>query len=421
MIHFQADQEGAFLRVSELKPAFDRFLWEKVFENDFDKNYAKLVGYVCREDKTDNKNELQNLFKEDLRALDYTVEIDIPQTESWSLKEGNNSFPCFFATMGDFDKEKTKLVFTQTDFEIRIICFNSRLLEEIKINFAHFLCIKNFGTRQGKGFGSFSVIIDNNPVVDFIHERKNKGWYSYRISNCSNKSHEDFKSVFKNIDTFWKCLRNGLERQKIPSALEKYVESNPDIKHKFDKNTFREIVKATRNLELWEEEEKDSLNEKISETRIYRDVLGLATSTMWLHNKVQDRELVKSIKNIERLKSPVIFKPIKEGQDLMIYIFVDINENYKRIMQEVVEINVYNIVNKEKELCKNQLSTNNEDQEKSFYLKMVNTLFSIRKFMDYVESDYKKYFNKSFSNRNGTEYSILLNNFNSLTKLPINS
>ena len=44
LIHFQAEQDGATLRATELKPKLDKFLVEHVFNYDF-KEYEKfLVG-----------------------------------------------------------------------------------------------------------------------------------------------------------------------------------------------------------------------------------------------------------------------------------------------------------------------------------------------------------------------------------------
>jgi len=46
LIHFQSDQSGATLRATELKPKLDRFLIEKVFNNEKERYKEFLIKKV---------------------------------------------------------------------------------------------------------------------------------------------------------------------------------------------------------------------------------------------------------------------------------------------------------------------------------------------------------------------------------------
>lgn len=407
MIHFQADQEGAFLRVSELKPAFDRFLWEKIFKNDFENNYTKLVGYVCREDKSDNKHELQNQFNEDFRALDYSVEIDIPNTESWSVKDGNDSFPCFFGDMGDnFDPLKLRLIFSKQDFEIKVTCFNPELLDILIKNFASFLCAKNFGVRQSKGFGSFTVIEDGEIILDYI--KNSTGWYSYKLKNVRQ---EDFKGLFNTIQIFWKCLRGGItiwdgkKSHKIASALSLYIKDNRENNNLLmEQSVLKKIVDSTVDNTF----NLEKLKVDINKTRIYRDVLGFASETTWLS---QDRSLKKTISEIDRMKSPIQFKPICFENSITVYIFCSTADSYKHIMLDYANETSGRV---KTEVMKGDKIIRTDN------LKMVEGgTFYIRKFMDYVsdENGYKTDLAIDFNKLPNS----LINTIQSLTKLSTNS
>ena len=147
LIHFQSDQSGATLRATELKPKFDRFLLEQVEEIPF----------------------IQNANGS--KSLDYKVKINICnfKKEGITYKVNNNKdkivdegFPTFFATMGDEWKENPKYFVYGDTIEVEIFSFHRDLLSIIQEYFPQFIFETNFGTRQSKGFGSFSVVkIDN--------------------------------------------------------------------------------------------------------------------------------------------------------------------------------------------------------------------------------------------------------------------
>ena len=89
LIHFQHDQYGATLRVSEVKPKLDKFIIKKVFNDEWEKCKEYLVGYKKsqKEDATERRGEeavlnraLEQKFedsKKPFRALNYKIKNNI--------------------------------------------------------------------------------------------------------------------------------------------------------------------------------------------------------------------------------------------------------------------------------------------------------------------------------------------------------
>ncbi len=110
IIHFQSYQDGATLRATELKPKLDKFLLSK---------NSKLP-------------------KSDKDSLNYKVKITSKDNKVTDIK-----------------------FVTSNNLKINFFSFNSEILKAIKENFSSFLAINNFGARQKKGYGSFSIKANN--------------------------------------------------------------------------------------------------------------------------------------------------------------------------------------------------------------------------------------------------------------------
>lgn len=165
IIHFQPDEEGACLRASEVKPKLDRFLWERLGVE-----YGKvteltseqrdwLIGY----NESDFKEGSQ---EEDLCAFDYKMRFEPqgePEEQIYSKKRELYVHPLFFGNQGNENKQHPKKqhpkkqIFYEDELKMKIVCFNKELLKHIEENIKAFFLLNNFGTRQSKGFGSFTV------------------------------------------------------------------------------------------------------------------------------------------------------------------------------------------------------------------------------------------------------------------------
>lgn len=74
MLHFQASQEGATLRASDVKPRFDRWLIKEVWKDNFDKCCSYLVGYSDKFSEKE-RNDFKKKFEGGFRALNYKMRI----------------------------------------------------------------------------------------------------------------------------------------------------------------------------------------------------------------------------------------------------------------------------------------------------------------------------------------------------------
>ncbi len=214
MLHFQADQHGATLRATQVKPMLDRFLCREYKRE----NGEKDVPEDWRMDKKDEKktalrykltilangeplrsNERKRLLKGLLRAdLTTDEEADV-ETALSKLPHISNemSIPkAFFANMPPKGEIKEKIAWIQNNAKelllfpepltLRIYCREESLREFIQEKIKDFFLLHSFGTRTSKGFGSF---VTGNPDEVYIAAlfRKHYGTFIYaddlRIGN----------------------------------------------------------------------------------------------------------------------------------------------------------------------------------------------------------------------------------------------
>jgi hypothetical protein len=381
MIHFQADQDGAFLRVSELKPAFDRFLWEKVWtpQEDIESKVEMLICFTPNQ-----KQEIIDLVKIkgyqwDDWSLDYSIDIESVDNNK-RKKDSINKFPCYFADLGN-SANKPQFVFYEPNFEIEFTCFNKDLLEIIVKYFPIFMSKTNFGTRKSKGFGSFTVL-DSSTSLPIVPSLKTKGLYSFEVNNQGDTTH---RTLFEYIDLFWKVVRNGIDIPlNIPSSFGKWTESEG---LNFDKKQLKIFV----DLSLKKDssiKEKELLN-SIDGSILYRDLLGLASTTDWLSQKIKLEKISNDTdESIERFASPILIKPVKK-------IFKNQPSTYYTVYVFFPLLNS-EILNKEFNI---KFSKNREDFQTTF--KTFNGKKSVlREFAEYLSTEYKDYFLDEFESNN---------------------
>lgn len=330
LIHFQHYQEGATLRASEVKPRLDKFL---IGNDAFDKWKRYLVGalhlsdeqmemeaktedeikrikeYVGKREKT-----LEQKFKDGFRGLDYKLTI-LPSSKNPLYYDDNDDAMCmYFANQGTVEKKRGILY--DDDVILRFTSQHSGLIKVIEQRFPVFLSQTNFGSRQTKGYGSF-----------FIKDKENQlenADYSFIVST------NDVNVLFEQISDFYSVIRAGINNRGlyIKSALYKYL-AEQNIQ--WDKKTIKQQFYT--NDEKTEQRNKH-LNAEIlnfqgntGNEHIYKELLGLSTNETWykvsatLTNK---HSLKREVDNdrIARFKSPVLFKPIKNGGQYVVYIYL---------------------------------------------------------------------------------------------------
>lgn len=315
IIHFQADQKGATLRATELKPKLDKYIYN---------NYK-------------NKEELKNYTIRETNSLNYKLkitDIDVMYKDIGNIKN-KNSYHCFFGNMkseDDEEKDKPLKKFVGSEsLELEFFSYNENLIQVIAVILPAFLRENNFGMRQSKGFGNFYINKDQNYYIDDVEKKYinellefDKSWYRFEINSINENV------IFKNIELFYKTLRSGINsvnRDKestfyFKSLIATYAYINGI---QWEKKTIKENF-ADNSIN---ENDKGDGKEK----RIVKDIMGLSSIEKW--NK---KTILKNSDNIERFKSPIIFKPIKGKKSCIVY-FKAFEYN-KDILNHEFEINI---------------------------------------------------------------------------------
>lgn len=324
MLHFQASQEGATLRASDVKPRFDRWLIKEVWDDNFDECCSYLVGYSDKFSEKEMDNFRQK-FDGGYRALNYKMRIvalseDAPRPTHRENRKGTmvSYYPMYFGDQREAISRNCRVEFTFTGCR-------RELKEAIIDNFAIFINSHNFGIRSSKGYGSFTVAScsekDFPKIFPEIYvELDNGSW----------------KDVENQIDLFYKTIRSGINlTQKIRRDDGKYMKG-PDgkvlRKGYYFKSMLYSYVEKKYNGACWDKKiiKNHFLKAKQSVIDIkkdYRDCLGLSASESWLDYKIT---ITKSVKDIDRFASPIVFKPVTNGAKWKVYIILNkIPEKYQ--------------------------------------------------------------------------------------------
>ena len=326
IIHFQHDQHGATLRATELKPKLDKFLIEKFNQNNIDYSNWLIDGQE--------------------KALDYKVKVNSKDNETKIISEGrNNQYGAFFGTIGDEYRQKPKgLTFTENDIELIVICFKNELKEFIDNYIAFLFEEVNFGTRQSKGFGSFTIIkrIENNTEKNI--EFSNSNYKTFFEINLINQDwFEKYKRASNDIVLLYKSIRSGInlkgrngDRFYFKSLMFLYAKNSLNIQ--WEKKTIKEnFFNTDLSNQKRERPYSEPLHYSSEEKKLLKDLLGLSSQESWFsyNSTIKKKEAIQNNsgrwvevndKNatFERFKSPIIFKPvlIRNGNTLRVYIYL---------------------------------------------------------------------------------------------------
>ncbi|MBP3199224.1 MAG: hypothetical protein J6N21_19810 [Butyrivibrio sp.] len=309
MWHFQyrekAQQNGATLRGSDVKPRFDKFLI----------NQMKAEGINWEDFK----------ISADHDALNYKIRIVAKGNPVTNNNMGENAF---FANMGkNIDKELA--VFYKEGIDVKITCFIPALMTQIDKHIQAFFIIHNFGTRQDKGFGSFTVENTDNPcdvesvLLNYSHLEH---YIAYKIdaSKCTDSK------VLDNAYVLYQWMKSGINFGSTykKSLLTQYMlGKNIGGEKRWMKE--KGIAPKVRKASKKEIVDDDRVPEgKITDYRYIRAVMGVSGIQSWVTstlkrdkdgNRCTDKkgnpiykkvEIAVSSKEIERFQSPITIKVI---------------------------------------------------------------------------------------------------------------
>ena len=368
LIHFQSDQSGATLRATELKPKLDRFLIEMF--------------------KTKGVDYKPYLINGQERALDYKVRI--VKKKISDDKIDINGLPDERLFMGNMGGGDTKQMFHR-NFEsiVTVNTFNKDLKKIIENNFSDFIFQTNFGGGASKGFGSFSnqkETITNYP----------DNCYSFKVGR------KQLEAVYNSIYYFYKMLKSGINEYDKhgksvfygKSFLWSYVNKTQD-NVTWEKKKIKEFFFKD---ELKRQQAKYPHSDILASTKkpfLYRDLLGLSLESDWM--SYDQTTISKKSQNISRFPSPIIFKPILEDDEYIVYFWgVEIS---KHILDKTFTIS---------------------DGSSKFEISTPNT-FDISDYLAFVaKQDLAVHIDGEFQ-QNNEIFNTLKNVFNSITKVEKNS
>lgn len=301
IIHFQPEEEGATLRVSEVKPKFDRYLMKKVpsLKNRFKNQYLPYKMKFI-----DNSPNVIYKYSKNEGKYD-------KQTNN---NEGN--FQLYFAR-----DEKRRV---ETNPTMTITCFDPLLQKLIVEHIKNFFIVTNFGAAQGKGYGSFTVIDEEQSKIERIlrEEFGLKTLYKmdFRKAAKNLKFSKKIKVIFENIEKFYKITKSGYNYQGeyARSALFYYMHDKmignekAALKDKVIEKPFGTIPYH--------------LNQQTHNEKYVRALLGLSSYLSFTdirkNTKKEEKDISVNIDimheankieaNIERFSSPITFKVIND-------------------------------------------------------------------------------------------------------------
>lgn len=224
MLHFQHEQCGATLRATEVKPKLDKFIKEKVGADEKLKfcfiGDSKALDYKMRIEIDTSKKRDEYLVGSNLSTTDLRRTSDMPtiiaKSPYFAQEEANK-------TIVVKDKEKNCRYFIEeewkkiskkglswTDISVTFFSLNQIVLDYLDQYIEEFFLCSNFGTRNDKGFGCFTVCqkngspihLSNNTIVQVLKQ-------NFDFVYQKEKSFNDICRIFSVITNDYRLIKSG--------------------------------------------------------------------------------------------------------------------------------------------------------------------------------------------------------------------
>lgn len=402
IIHFQAHQNGATLRASDLMPRLKKYI-----------NYNLLSKYYTITEEMRTEIQKVNHLVKRKKPILPKVEIQSVVCEALPIKaEGYRTL--YF---GDITRMRT---YSSTTIAIRN--FNPATLKIIPCALQLMFAFENFGARENKGYGSFTIekiMVDDSEIelitLEDIYKKSKeintkKNIYYFNVTG-------DCYDVFKSIFYFYNSLKAGVNEDLNParrqqdkyskSLLWRYLNENKVPLYIWEKRLMKKSIEAVppfNNGNILENENNI----------IMRVLLGMSTDYKFSRNDNvrMDTDYGNSstlnIRNNKNFKvtnsaiacapSPIFFKPIQLS-----------NNNYRVYI--ILKPELY--FDGEIDLRKEEFTVSEKIGINTIIKGKLKTLetFDLKKFMDWVITTKKDgtkqaYFNKFIKEINIEELSV---------------
>lgn len=325
LIHFQHSEPHACLRATEVKPKLDRFLieqlekddrfgdgrWKKWFVGDgSQQSFDYMMRITPNSERVDRTQSIENGIERAIARAEHRPPNasfhEIHKNYFGNMASGNNIQDTIRETFKESLLYKDGLTLT-------IRCFIPELLTFIDEHIRGFFMMHNFGTRQRKGFGSFTVDIRTEPNAPKGFDLVGK--YCPNAYYCKLDNDVNADALLDAVWVISAFLRSGFNRGEgnyVRGFVFRYFqrEKNPlandkaFVKQKVLRNVYNE---ATRGEHL----HPYGNNVRY---RYVRGLLGTNENSRFCrapnaHTPVYDI-YTHSAEGIERFPSPLLFKPI---------------------------------------------------------------------------------------------------------------
>ena len=321
LIHFQHSEPHACLRATEVKPKLDRFLieqlekddrfgdgrWKKWFVGDgSQQSFDYMMRITPNSEQVDRTQSIERAIARAEHRPPNASLHEIHKNYFGNMASGNNIQDTIRETFKESLLYKDGLTLT-------IRCFIPELLTLIDQHIRGFFMMHNFGTRQRKGFGSFTVDIRTEPNAPKGFDLVGK--YCPNAYYCKLDNDVNADALLDAVWVISAFLRSGFNRGEgnyIRGFVFRYFqrEKNPlandkaFVKQQVLRNVYNE---ATRGEHL----HPYGNNVRY---RYVRGLLGTNENSRFCrapnaHTPVYDI-YTHSAEGIERFPSPLLFKPI---------------------------------------------------------------------------------------------------------------
>lgn len=321
LIHFQHSEPHACLRATEVKPKLDRFLieqlekddrfgdgrWKKWFVGDgSQQSFDYMMRITPNSEQVERTQSIERAIARAEHRPPNASFHEIHKNYFGNMASGNNIQDTIRETFKESLLYKDGLTLT-------IRCFIPELLTFIDEHIRGFFMMHNFGTRQRKGFGSFTVDINTQPNApkgfDLVGKYCPNAYYCKLNDNVSADALLDAVWV---ISAFLRSGFNRGEGNYVRGFVFRYFqrEKNPlandkaFVKQQVLHNVYNE---ATRGEHL----HPYGNNVRY---RYVRGLLGTNENSRFCRNPNAHTPVydiyTHSAEGVERFPSPLLFKPI---------------------------------------------------------------------------------------------------------------
>ena len=325
LIHFQHSEPHACLRATEVKPKLDRFLieqlekddrfgdgrWKKWFVGDgSQQSFDYMMRITPNSEQVDRTQSIERAIARAEHRPPNASLHEIHKNYFGNMASGNN----IQDTIRETFKES---LFYKDGLTLTIRCFIPELLTFIDEHIRGFFMMHNFGTRQRKGFGSFTVDISTEPNAPKGFDLVGK--YCPNAYYCKLDGNVNADALLDAVWVLSAFLRSGFNRGEgnyVRGFVFRYFqrEKNPlandkaFVKQKVLRNVYNEATRGEHlhpygnNVRYRYVRGLLGTNEN---SRFCRDPRGETREDLTVHNIY-----IHSAEGVERFPSPLLFKPI---------------------------------------------------------------------------------------------------------------